>query len=101
MLILRHHYGSIQCLFEAIKCHSNDIANYIKNAYILINNENVRDIFINSLKYYNFDMVQNELINNSAFVYLCQYNYFYIVDILLKENGIDINQIAILKKKII
>ena len=77
---------------ESIKCHFNDAANYIKNKYIKEDWNKSFDILINALKYYNFYYIQNELINDSSFGYLCKYDYFMLVQILLCEKEININQ---------
>lgn len=46
------------------------------------------------MKYYNFSYIKSDLLDGSNFYYLCTYNYFPIVDGLLKENkNIDVNQI--------
>ena len=78
-----------ECLKESIKCHHNDIANYIQNQYLLNNNSN--DIFVNYLKWYNFHFEQNDLIDKSSFCYLCEYDYYIFANFLLKEMDIDVN----------
>lgn len=78
-----------ECLKESIKCHHNDIANYIQNQYLL--NNNLNDIFANVLKWYNFQFEQNDLIDKSSFYHLCEYDYYTFANLLLKEVDIDIN----------
>ncbi|KAK8847126.1 hypothetical protein M9Y10_019707 [Tritrichomonas musculus] len=71
------------CLNESIKCHHNEIADYIINNLI----EDSRKIKKNtesfveiSFKYYNYEYYPEEMNENFLFFYLAQYNYEYIVD---------------------
>ena len=87
-----------QCYKEAIKCHSNGIASYIENNYLLDQEDVSQLTFIQCLKYYNFAFIQNELINQSSFFDLCKYDYYSFVNILLNDANNDINRIIILIK---
>ena len=78
-------------LKESIKCHHNDVANYVLNNYLSIENEKSNDTLINGLKYYNFSFMKDESINESLFGYLCEYDYYILVDILLSKTKVDIN----------
>ena len=89
-----------ECLNESIKCHHNDIANYILDHYLSNEKENLNDIMVNSLKYYNLYFEQKDLINESSFFYLCKYDYYIPVTILLNEKDIDINTTIIYAIKI-
>ena len=82
---------------EAIKCHHNDIANYIENIILNDDNENIQLNNINYFKYYNFAFIQNEKINQSSFYDLCFYDYYSLVKILVSSNEVDIN----IKKEIL
>ena len=55
-------------------------------------------IFLQSLKHYNFAYIQDDLINESLFEYLCKYDHCAFVSFLLEKNIIDVNHIT---KKII
>ena len=78
------------CLKESIKCHHNEIAEYLLNIKVM-------DIGSMPIKYYNFHFIQNNMINQSTFIDLCQYDYYIFVDFLLKDSHktIDINKIEI------
>ena len=82
---------------ESIKCHHNDIAEYFLN-----NISNVKDLDNSKkitiiLKHYNFAYIENSMINQSSFIYLCGYDYYIIVDNILKKQDIELNKIDILK----
>ena len=81
-----------KCFFESIKCHHNDVANYFLNNYLQIEDENLNETLIQSLKYYNFFFIKKENINESSFCHLCHYDYFLLVDYLLKSVDVDVNQ---------
>lgn len=84
-----------ECVDEAIKCHHNEIANYLQNNYY--NNEkNKNKILSKSLKYYNFELI-NPDINNEDFLFdLCIYDYFTLVKLILKHTTVDINTNVVL-----
>ena len=77
------------CFIESLKCHHNDIAIYIKNK--LLNEENLNNSFIQSLKYFNFAFIQN--INISSFFDICRYGHSLLTIILLNDKDVDINKI--------
>ena len=76
---------------EAIKCHNNNIADYIQNNFS-INDFNSK-IIINTLKCYNFEFIQCEFIYK-YFNYLCKYDYYYLAKCILQryESRIDVNE---------
>lgn len=83
-----------ECFNECIKCHHNEMANYIKNNYIDINKEIKQDyeFFSASIKSYNFAFFPNEELNNELSFYdFCQYDYITIVENLLMSKNIKIN----------
>lgn len=75
----------LECLKESIKCHHNDIAEYIQNC-LLEQTKNVDDfIHENALHYFNYFYFPKELclyILN----YLCTFELFDIVKSFLNEN---------------
>ena len=83
----------IECYKESIKCHHNDIANYIQNNFLQNDEENEKESLIQSLEYYNFIMLQKEKINKFSFADFCKYGYYLIANNLLKNKDIDINEI--------
>lgn len=82
------------CLDEAIKCHHNGIAQYIKDVLMNEKYENCEAIF----KYYNYNYIPDVVDNDIIFYNLCRYNYTNFVDLYLnpkKEELNYINKIAI------
>ena len=77
---------------ESIKCHHNDVANYILRNFLQDNKNDSYDFFPSGLEYYNFAFVPNDFINESLFYYLCRYDYYLIVCFLLNNANIDINK---------
>ena len=84
-----------EVFMESIKCNHNEIANYFLINYLQIEDKHSRDTIIQSLKYYNFSLLQTKHINKSSFGYLCYYDYYPLVSDLLKIQNIDINHIEI------
>ncbi|KAK8847756.1 hypothetical protein M9Y10_018785 [Tritrichomonas musculus] len=83
-----------ECLKEAIKCHHNEIASYIHDYLLPDDEDNSLFVLRKSLESYNFSFIEIELINESIFYELCKYDYYTLVDILLKTNVVDINKIC-------
>ena len=69
------------CFNEAVKCHHNELAIYIK--YVLMNDEKID--YKNCFKYYNYRQIPCELKNDSIFYYLYHYNYSKLVELFLEE----------------
>ena len=85
------------CLKEAIKCHHNDIADYILNNYFNqdIDYSNFKENIISySFRFYNFNFFPENLDNSFIFFYACQFDYFIIVEFLLKTKKININDVV-------
>ena len=80
---------------KSIKCHHNEIANYIKNTY-LCDCEDSKYLFC-ALKNYNIHFIQPEFIQNEYFYDLCLFDYYHIVDVLVKNENFDINNIRTYK----
>ena len=80
-----------ECFKYSIKCHNIDVVNYFINNYLQNEDENLNEIFIHSLKYYNFSFLQNEKINESCLYDLCYYGYYLFVKDLLMNKNVDIN----------
>ena len=90
----------VECLKESIKCHHNNIANYILTNLIdqkvEINEKNFNENqFAFGFHYHNYEFIQNFFNLQFIFYYACLYDYFSIVKLLLKLKKID------LRKKII
>ena len=80
-----------ELFYESFKCHHNEIAIYFINKCLQNQYENSKAVFIQSLKYYNFSFLQNELVNESSFCYLCNFDYYSLVKYLLTIRGADVN----------
>lgn len=78
-----------KCLEEAVKCHHNDIAKYIKDNLIDKNDDDYNSFAPYCYQYYNFSLFPREKVD---IVYLFKYDYINIVNILLQMKG-DINEI--------
>ena len=92
-----------ECLQESIKCHHNDLCEYIK--INLINHEN-DDLIFNknihsySFHYHNYLYFPDDLNDKIFFFYSCQFNYIVLVKLLLENKDININEtIRIIQKK--
>ena len=91
-----------ECIKEAIKCHHNDITNYIQSnlinedikSIIAINfEENYKtNIYSYSFHYYNFSYFPSEIQYKIIFYYACQYDYLEIVEYFLNSFRIDITE---------
>ncbi|KAK8888352.1 hypothetical protein M9Y10_039420 [Tritrichomonas musculus] len=79
------------CFMKSIKCNHIGIADYFLNNYLQNSDQKPNDTFIQSLKYYNFEFIQKEHVNQSSFCYLCSYDYYLFVGNLLATKYIDIN----------
>ena len=86
-----------ECLKESIKCHHNEIANYIINNYV--NNDNkekfnnfYKNINFYGYNYYNFSFIPNDFDEKFIIYYSCLCDYFKIVDFLLKNRNFDVNE---------
>ena len=86
----KYHLIFLKILVESIKCHHNDIANYLCDK--LHNYELNKNLYIleSSLEYYNFYFIQNEIINQDSFFYfLCKFNYISPILLILNNPNID------------
>lgn len=66
------------CLIEAIKCHHNNIANYIINLAMLSNDDEL------SFKYRNYYFLPDHC-DHLSFIYSCQYGYWEMVKLYLNQ----------------
>ena len=91
----------LECFLESIKCHHNDIANYIKDNFISNEVKVDKNNFISNhvafgFHYHNYEFVQNFKDYQFIFYYSCLYYDISIVKILLSTKAIDLNQQIIL-----
>ncbi|KAK8841677.1 hypothetical protein M9Y10_026617 [Tritrichomonas musculus] len=67
------------CYCEAIRCHHNEIALYIKENYLKA--DNIQDNYLIStiIRYYNYILFPNMLYGKIMFYEFCSYDYYFIV----------------------
>ncbi|KAK8845821.1 hypothetical protein M9Y10_020744 [Tritrichomonas musculus] len=95
--LLRNCYSFTSLLAFAIKCHHNEMANYILKKYLIEIPDNQKEyVTIESIKTYNFSFIQNNVMNLNIFYNLCKYDYAVIVEYLLQNKiDFDINKTLI------
>lgn len=84
----------ICCLKEAIKCHYNEMTNYILNNLLTqkVENENLGHHLNSTIfHYYNFAFFPESFTDKYIFFYACQYDHFFIVEFLLETKKIELN----------
>ena len=79
----------VKCSLDAIKCHNNELFEYIQNNLVNDAEKNNEEIVSKCIKCYNFAILDHHLINQSKFFDLCQYDYYYLVKLLM--NDVDLN----------
>ena len=91
-------------LKESIKCHHNDLSNYIINYlfkeedFEIFKGKNYDDnLYYTSFKYSNYAFFPDSIKYKHSFFYSCQFDYFKLVNLLLKSEKININA-TIVKK---
>ena len=84
--------GYNECLKEAIKCHHNDMANYLQNNYIEKNESDFDDNIISySFHYCNYSYFPSDIGNNKfIFYYACQFDYLEIVEFYIKNKKVNL-----------
>ena len=80
-----------KALKESIKCHHNEITNYILSTLPATETQTSLKAFSESFKYYNFAYTSDAFVNESSFFNLCYYGYYPLVNILLKIENINVN----------
>ena len=74
-----------ECYNEAIKCHHNDIANYLLKKFLKSENNTC------CFQYYNFLLIQANMLEVCVSD-LIKYDYYTFIKLLLQARKIDINQ---------
>lgn len=80
---------------ESMKCHHNNMANYILEQYL--NNKPSNYVINQSIKYYNFAFIStlDHSKSKDSFFYFCKYGYNLMVKYLILNKEIDVNAITI------
>ncbi|KAK8897056.1 hypothetical protein M9Y10_014990 [Tritrichomonas musculus] len=90
----------LKYLKESIKCHHNEIANYIINNLINYNDDvALEKRIIYSFHYYNYIFLPPCQIDK-FFYYSCKFNHLEFVKILSKDSNVNINKGVIPKQKV-
>ena len=80
-----------KCLDESIKCHHNEIAQYIKENFIdkekCLDNNLINE---QSLRYYNYHFFPDKIDVAASFFNLCKYHHLTLVNLHLKMKEKDI-----------
>ena len=77
------------CFKESIKCHHNDIANYIKENHLKVefekfdNSQYCMNIDTLGFEYHNYEYIP-QVVSFTFIVYACQFNHLKLVKLLLK-----------------
>lgn len=88
-----------ECFKEAIKCHHNNIANYIQTNF-LSDSKLTEEMIDSVINYQNYSFFPTGLDLNYCFYYLCSYKCHDLVNLLIKTNQESIEkEIRISKKK--
>ena len=77
-----------ECFIESIKCHHNDIADYIENNFIdqmKKDSQQKEEIISKCIKYHNYMHFEKETIIEHGFFYLSFYHYDKLFDLLLNK----------------
>ena len=78
-----------KCLRESIKCHHNEITEYIENYFESNrNDEENEEICPYCFEYYNFLLFPDDLNNQNVFNYLCEYDYASLLELYFKNADI-------------
>ncbi|KAK8837042.1 hypothetical protein M9Y10_037088 [Tritrichomonas musculus] len=75
-----------QCYNEAVKCHHNEIANYISDNFLKA------DSFFCGLHNHNYEFFPNNISNDLIFSYLCKYDYVPLVKLLFKKDELKMKE---------
>ena len=88
-------FNRLDILAESIKCHHNDIANYLLNQEII--NDDRNNKYYNSIRYYNFHFLPDNIneFNDNTFLYICKYNYFEFFKMLKANVARDVKSKAL------
>ena len=95
-------------LLESIKCHHNDVSNYIINYLIEevekeitngIKNESNENLYQCSFEYRNYCFFPKNIKHKSIFYFLCEFDYCTLVKLYLEHENIDIYATIIQKNQ--
>ena len=85
----------VSLIEEAIKCHHNDITDWVQKNFLQNNEAVYVNIFYLILKYYNFMYFPEINVNEVIFYNMCKFDYVSLIEILLKTTNLKVNTIII------
>ena len=80
------NYEKLFC--ESIKCHHNEIADYIESNYLTPNNEETRrkqEVLNSIIHFNNYEYFPSDLEDGDEFYYLCRNNFNKLVTLFIKK----------------
>ena len=82
------------CFIEAIKCHHNDIANYIEYNFLQQNTDALSGVDYQSkvFCFQNYAFFPSDLKSEDEFYALCSYGYRLLSDLYIKKSEMNIKQ---------
>ena len=88
-----------ELLKESIKCHHNDIAEYIMQKYMPKESKNDNsNLFSFAIKYHNYHYLPSDFSNDFLFYKLCKYDHITLVSLVMNE--VNVNKVYSIKKNI-
>ena len=85
------------CINEAIKCHHNEIVNYIHSNILNINYPSLSNELLSSaIECYNYNFFQNNFSDESSLIKLCQNDYFNLLINAITDTNFNVNKRIIL-----
>ena len=81
-----------ECLKESIKCHHNEIAEYIQNNLLTEINTTHDNIKRWGIQFYNYKYIPKIIENNYSFFYFSLYNYDTLVKLYIEEEKDEIEK---------
>lgn len=83
------------CFIESIKCHHNEIAIYIFENLLSINDKNTNNYIPLYFENYNYSFLMDLIDEESSFFYLCKYQYDILVNNFLEKKADEIKKFLV------
>ena len=82
-----------KCYIESIKCHHNDIADYIE-MNLLPQNKKSEDVISSIFHYHNYSYFPSDFDNDDEFFYSYYYKFYTLADLLIKTKENEMEQLV-------
>lgn len=92
--IIPNDNSYIECYAESIKCHHNQMANYIQSNFLKEGDEKSNKATEAIYESFNFYYFEESFTNPSAIFYLIKYDYLYFIELLSSNINIDVNNLV-------